>query len=415
MKALNTEKLNFNIPSFEEVVNAFIPSEIYVPLEENQNKPKIGKKIKEGEILSSFNNVNNHSSIPGVLSEIKKITMPNGKKSDAAVIKTEGSFSYVGHKIVKSEWNMFSSSKIISLLEENGVHNSFYNYEPISNILLNVDIEKENTLGVRLFNLDPSVVTDCFIFEKYSEQVLEGAFILAKAINASHVVFFYTKEQKEIIEDLECTELPEDFSCEYLQVSVKKHSFGTADELNYFVKKQDMVINSFVDTSTCYAAYEAVALCKPVVDTFVQISGTLLKEEKFFKVKRGTPLKNLIEECGLTKKPPYKVVINGLLKGVAILDPNTPITDYVKSVTLLASKEVSKQKQYACIRCGDCFRACPVGIKPNVLFAMYHYNQDISNEYKKMAKLCSQCGRCNTVCSSRLPLYQTISLICEDN
>ena len=32
MKALNTEKLNFNIPSFEEVVNAFIPSEIYVPL-----------------------------------------------------------------------------------------------------------------------------------------------------------------------------------------------------------------------------------------------------------------------------------------------------------------------------------------------------------------------------------------------
>ena len=116
MKALNTEKLNFNIPSFEEVVNAFIPSEIYVPLEENQNKPKIGKKIKEGEILSSFNNVNNHSSIPGVLSEIKKITMPNGKKSDAAVIKTEGSFSYVGHKIVKSEWNMFSSSKIIVLI-----------------------------------------------------------------------------------------------------------------------------------------------------------------------------------------------------------------------------------------------------------------------------------------------------------
>jgi len=414
MKALNTEKLNINIPIFEEVVNAFIPSEIYVPLEENQTKPKIGKKIKEGEVLSTFCNVNNHSSIPGVLSEIKKITMPNGKKSEAAVIKTEGAFSYVGHKIIKSEWNMFSSSKIISLLEENGVHNSFYNYEAISNILLNVDIEKENTLGVRLFNLDPSVVTDCFIFEKYSEQVLEGAFILAKVINASHVVFFYTKEQKEIIEELECIEIPEGFSCEYLQVTAKKYSFGTADELNYCVKKQDIFINSFVDSSTCYAAYEAVALCKPVVDTFVQISGTLLGEEKFFKVKRGTPLKNLIEECGLTKKSPYKVVINGLLKGVAILDPNTPITDYVKSVTLLASKEVSRQKQYACIRCGDCFRACPVGIKPNLLFAMYHYNQYFTNEYKKMAELCSQCGRCNTVCSARLPLYQTISLICED-
>ena len=150
------------------------------------------------------------------------------------------------------------------------------------------------------------------------------------------------------------------------------------------------------------------------MDTFVQISGTILETEKFFKVKRGTPLKNLIEECGLCKKVPYKVVVNGLLKGVSISDSNTPITDYVKSVTLLSSKEVSKQVQYACIRCGDCFRACNFGIKPNDLFAMYHKNCDISPEVKAMAKKCTLCGRCNTVCPSRLPLYQTISLICEE-
>ena len=32
MKYLNSERLNIKIPKYEEVINAFIPSEIYIPL-----------------------------------------------------------------------------------------------------------------------------------------------------------------------------------------------------------------------------------------------------------------------------------------------------------------------------------------------------------------------------------------------
>lgn len=414
MKILNINKLNMATPKFENLENAFIPSEIYIPLAENQNKLKIGKKIKEGEVLSFLDGANFHSSIPGVLSEIRKQTMPNGKINEVAVVKMGGAFSYVGHKILKSEWKLFSSSQVLTLLTENGVHNTFFGYCGISSLVENVDIEKENILGVRLFDYDPSCVTDSFLFEKYTDEIVEGACILAKSINATKIIFFYNREQKEIVDEIDASEYAESYDFQFEKLYSNKFSYGTKEELNSVLKKQDISADGFVDSFTCYAAYEAVALCKPVVDTFVHISGSILGEEKIFKVKRGTPLKSLIEECGFCKSAPNKVVVNGMLKGCAINDSNIPITDYVKSVTLLSSREVSSQVQYACIRCGDCFRACNEGIKPNYLFAMYHFNSDIPAEYKEIASKCTRCGRCNTVCPSRLPLYQTISLICEE-
>ena len=182
MKVLDISKLNMNIPKFEDLEYAFIPSEIYVPLDENSEKLKVGKKIKEGDVLSVLDGGNVHSSIPGIITEIRNNTMPNGKNSKVAVVKMDGAFSYVGKKIVKSEWELFSASHIMDMLKDNGVHNTFFGYKPISSILDKVDLEQENVLGVRLYDYDPSCTTDSFVFEHYKEQVLEGAFILAKSL-----------------------------------------------------------------------------------------------------------------------------------------------------------------------------------------------------------------------------------------
>lgn len=409
MKLLNSEKLNMKIPKYEKVINAFIPSKIYIPLYDSSLGIKIGGKIKEGDVVSSYLGVNIHSSIPGKLCEVKNVTMPSGKNEKVAVVNMQGAFSFEGKKTIKSEWILFQSTQILNLLEQNGVHNTFFDYEKIS--YQKNDENSSVILGVRLFDYDPSCVTDSFLFENFYEKIFEGAFIVGKAIGAEKVDFFFSKEQKNIVEKLKNHQDYQEFNYDFVLATQKKYSFGTKEELNHLLQKKNEKVSYFIDSTTCLGAFEAVALCKPVMDTFVQVSGSLLGEEKFFKVKKGTLIKNLIEECGLCKSEPYKVVINGLLRGVSISTSDTPITDYVKSITVLSAKETAEQKQRACIRCGDCFRVCPVEIKPEKIFSMYHYNTDISPEIKKMAEKCTQCGRCNTVCPSRIPLFQTISLL----
>ena len=413
MKLLNSEKLNMKIPKYEKVINAFIPSKIYIPLYDSSLGIKIGGKIKEGDVVSSYLGVNIHSSIPGKLCEVKNVTMPSGKNEKVAVVNMQGAFSFEGKKTIKSEWVLFQSTQILNLLEQNGVHNTFFDYEKIS--YQKNDENSSVILGVRLFDYDPSCVTDSFLFENFYEKIFEGAFIVGKAIGAEKVDFFFSKEQKNIVEKLKNHQDYQEFNYDFVLATQKKYSFGTKEELNHLLQKKNEKVSYFVDSTTCLDAFEAVALCKPVMDTFVQVSGSLLGEEKFFKVKRGTPIKNLIEECGFCKTTPHKIVINGLLKGTSIQDSNTPITDYVKSISILSLKDIPSQKQVACINCGDCYRICPEKIRPEILYKNYHFNTEIAPEVKRIAKNCTQCGRCNVVCPSRLPLYQTISLICKED
>ncbi len=129
------------------------------------------------------------------------------------------------------------------------------------------------------------------------------------------------------------------------------------------------------------------------------------------KVRLGTPIMELIEQCGGLKSQPYKVIINGLIKGISISDLNTPVTSEVKSITLLSRFAVSDQKQIHCIRCGNCHRACPAGLQPDKIFSAFFFHTEIPEAVKKSISKCTICGTCNMSCPSRLPLSQTMSLI----
>ena len=64
--------------------------------------------------------------------------------------------------------------------------------------------------------------------------------------------------------------------------------------------------------------------------------------------------------------------------------------------------------QWPCIRCGDCRPACPVGIRPEVLFA--RGAEAPSEELLQ----CIRCGACDLVCPSQLPLAHGIGLAQRD-
>ena len=129
------------------------------------------------------------------------------------------------------------------------------------------------------------------------------------------------------------------------------------------------------------------------------------------KTKIGTPIYKLIEECGGFVENPGKIVINGTICGNAISDMSVPITKYVKSVTFLSEKVFTDRRIFPCIHCGNCYRICPVNIKPNLIYEAYMKNPTITPYIKEMATICTDCRLCNMNCPSRLPLYQTVEQV----
>ena len=80
------------------------------------NAVTVNLNLKEGDVFSTSQDISIRSSIPGSVVELKRVSMPNGKIEDVAVVKMQGAFSYEGKKNIKSEWTLFSSSKILSRL-----------------------------------------------------------------------------------------------------------------------------------------------------------------------------------------------------------------------------------------------------------------------------------------------------------
>ena len=192
--------------SFSKAVDAYIPLYDYVSLndaEGNASVPKtaVNSRVSEGQVLGKHDaySASVHAPVPGVLTEYKTLTMPNGKKSEVAVIRLDGEFSYKGKRLRMHNWDNLSAIDICSILADNGVINTFDTPCSIAREILSFSDNKkgEAILSLRLFDADPSVCTDSFIASQKLNEVLEGAAVVGKALCAAKIFVLHDKTLKK--------------------------------------------------------------------------------------------------------------------------------------------------------------------------------------------------------------------------
>ena len=138
------------------------------------------------------------------------------------------------------------------------------------------------------------------------------------------------------------------------------------------------------------------------------MNGDCIPASGILKVAVGTTFRMLAEQCGGFVKSPEGIIVNGMISGVSSGTLDAPVTKYVKSVTFIPKMQCPDQRQTVCIRCGNCRRACPAKLSPDIIYRYIRNGMIASEDYLASAEFCSDCGLCNSVCPSRLPLSQRI-------
>jgi electron transport complex protein RnfC len=163
------------------------------------------------------------------------------------------------------------------------------------------------------------------------------------------------------------------------------------------------------NVGTVFAIYEAVVLGKPLIERIVTVTGPALKGPANFKVRIGTPIGNLLEECGGFSTTPGKIVAGGPMMGFAVADPGVPVVKGTSGILALSKKQSRPELQTPCIGCGRCVASCPFGLSPTTLYKwIEHREYDEAMAGGLMD--CKECGCCGYVCPSRIPLVQGLKL-----
>ena len=135
--------------------------------------------------------------------------------------------------------------------------------------------------------------------------------------------------------------------------------------------------------------YDAFTEGKPLVERVVTVSGEKVKTKGNYLLKVGTPLSHIIEQ--LNPEDNAKIVFGGPMMGEEVTETSTPVV-----------------KGTSGILCGYCVDVCPMGLMPMKFAESYRKEQ-----YEKLVTVyhldnCIECGACEYVCPSRVPLIKSI-------
>ena len=163
------------------------------------------------------------------------------------------------------------------------------------------------------------------------------------------------------------------------------------------------------NVGTVFAVYEAVMKNKPLLERVITVTGKGLKNPSNLLARIGTPMSQLIDECGGLPEDYGKVIGGGPMMGKTLMNLEVPVCKGSSGLLILNEKESRRSEAQPCIRCAKCVSACPMGLEPYLLATTSQLrNWEMAEENGIVS--CIECGSCQFTCPSTRPLLDNIRM-----
>jgi Na+-translocating ferredoxin:NAD+ oxidoreductase subunit C len=404
-------------PAKTSTENAFLPALSVISLG-NKAKPiypivSIGEVVREGMLIgraSRAGTANAHATIPGRV--IRKVSWEDRNKvvNDAFVIKLEGAFDRLGRRDDIAIWNGLNGYDLQRIISDYGIVEMYDDERPLSDIISAARKKDKLTFVIRCVFDDPWLVADYVLCRDRMNAVIEGAAIVAKAcFKVAQVIFAVSYREKELGEQLlsaaENLNIPYSLvltGCRYPQRNSRELELA----LRIYEKRENVDLGSLLilGPAVLAAVNDAVVNKKPILDRYVAVGGSAVRKPQIMKVRIGTRIGEVIEQCGGFIEPPEKILIGSPLSGREVRYLDEPVGKACYAIVAMGKSQAAILPQQNCINCGECRAVCPIGLDPQNIYKRIRALENVNIE----ATGCHGCGCCKIVCPSAIPLVETI-------
>ncbi len=402
-----------------------VPDELEIILGQHIGAPcaptvKRREEITEGAMIGEVTKglgVPLHAPVAGSIKAIGKSAHPMRVSAPSVTIAVDHEAAPAQYS--KNEWSALSAKELLEKVHGAGIIGIGGAGFPTHVKLSPPKDAKIDQLLLNGAECEPYITADHRQMLEHAAEVVEGARIIMKILGVSKCQIGIESNKPDAIEVMtkaaaEASSADCNITVAGLQVKYPQGSEKQLIEALTGRKVPSMALPSAVgvvvqNVSTATAIYDAVVLNKPLYEKVMTISGKGINTPKNLRVKVGTKISDIIEYCGGTKPELAKIIMGGPMMGFAVSSLDIPVTKTTSSVLFLTEDEIDTSPHSACIRCGWCLEACPMGLEPKEV--ALHVEAGKAEDTAKFGVFdCFECGSCAYICPAKRPLVQFVRL-----
>jgi len=404
--------------------NAHMPSVAIIPMHQHMGKAaecivEKGTHLREEMLIgraTGYFSANIHSSIPGIVTDIKEIYLPTGQLSQAVFVDLEGEFDRIGKSSNKQNWDQLSKKDLLDKIVDMGIVGLGGATFPTH---IKYNLKKGNRVEYFIVNgaeCEPFLTADHRLMIEKTDEIIEGIKIIKKILKPDNIIIGIEENKPDALSIMQRTITQNKLDIDVFPLKTK-YPQGDEKQLLKSITGREVPsgglpldVGAVVsNVGTIFAIYEAVAYNKPLIERIVTITGSIVKNPGNFKVRIGTKIGELLEDCDGFLKPPSKVIAGGPMMGFAVYDLDTPVTKGMSGIIALSKRDTSPSAETSCIQCGRCVRVCPWSLYPTLLFKLIEHGRYEEAQNNGLFD-CKECGCCSYICPARIPLVQGMKL-----
>ena len=390
----------------------------------NARCPKADLYIKEGDHVNSCQVIGMrhgpffeqpiHATCSGTFVGLEKHYHRNGKLTD--FIKLENDFKDTLDPSVKQrtpeEIAALSKEEMTEIIKETAnvglggssfpTYIKFQTDKPINMILIN---------GIEC---EPYITADHRLMLEFPYRIMEGIKYVMQAFNCKHAKICIKSKYTDIKQVY--TQMVKEYAGSGIELCLVGNYYPQGWEVEMIksatgirLKPGELPSNRGIinfNVSTMVGIYKAIKYNMPVIKRFITITGDGINFPKNFRVRVGTPVKELIPMCGGYKNPEKDKVfiMGGPMMGASVPSDDIIVTKTVTSIIILDKTE---DKEEPCVRCGSCVLTCPVHLEPvQIMNAVKTLDKERIKSLNPLR--CIECGLCAYTCTSKIQVTDYI-------